>query len=125
MITRRKIARQNVSRVNARRNTAPQWEVCKEEQYGIPTILLEKGQRMNNKPINDIRIPSGNEYDPVVAISIRRRQHFEISENSLIVNSRYDVGGMRYRVNSIFDTDNTSGEDALKRLMLNEADGIS
>lgn len=80
---------------------------------------------MNNKPINDIRIPSRKEYDPVVAIGIRRRQHFEISENSLIVNSRYDVGGMRYRVNSIFDTDNTSGEDALKRLMLNEAEGIS
>ena len=111
--------------MNARRNTAPQWVVCKDEQYGIPTILLEKGQRMNNKPINDIRIPSRKEYDPVVAIGIRRRQHFEISENSLIVNSRYDVGGMRYRVNSIFDTDNTSGEDALKRLMLNEAEGIS
>lgn len=79
---------------------------------------------MNNRPINDIRIPSGNEYDPVVAISIRRRQGFEIRDNSLIVSSRYDVGGMRYRVNSIFDTDNTSGEDALKRLMLNEAEGV-
>jgi hypothetical protein len=75
---------------------------------------------------NEIRTPSGNEYDPAIASSIRRRYGFTIQGNQLTVTAQYTVDGMRYKVNSIFDLLNTpSSDEGLKRLMLDEANKAS
>ena len=75
---------------------------------------------------NEIRTPSGNEYDPAIASSIRRRYGFTIQGNQLTVTAQYTVDGMRYRVNSIFDLLNTpSSDEGLKRLMVDEANKAS
>ena len=75
---------------------------------------------------NEIRTPSGNEYDPAIASSIRRRYGFTIQENQLTVTAQYTVDGMRYKVNSIFDLLNTpSSDEGLKRLMVDEANKAS
>ena len=84
---------------------------------------------MNNKFYdihNEIRTPSGNEYDPAIASSIRRRYGFTIQGNQLTVTAQYTVDGMRYKVKSIFDLLNTpSSDEGLKRLMLDEANKAS
>ena len=75
---------------------------------------------------NEIRTPSGNEYDPAIASSIRRRYGFTIQGNQLTATAQYTVEGMRYRVNSIFDLLNTpSSDEGLKRLMVDEANKAS
>ena len=75
---------------------------------------------------NEIWTPSGNEYDPAIASSIRRRYGFTIQGNQLTVTAQYTVDGMRYKVNSIFDLLNTpSSDEGLKRLMLDEANKAS
>ena len=75
---------------------------------------------------NKIRTPSGNEYDPAIASSIRRRYGFTIQGNQLTVTAQYTVDGMRYKVNSIFDLLNTpSSDEGLKRLMVDEANKAS
>ena len=75
---------------------------------------------------NEIRTPSGNEYDPAIASSIRRRYGFTIKGNQLTVTAQYTVDGMRYKVNSIFDLLNTpSSDEGLKRLMVDEANKAS
>ena len=75
---------------------------------------------------NEIRTPSGNEYDPAIASSISRRYGFTIQGNQLTVTAQYTVDGMRYKVNSIFDLLNTpSSDEGLKRLMLDEANKAS
>ena len=75
---------------------------------------------------NEIRTPSGNEYDPAIASSIRRRYGFTIQGNQLTVTAQYTVDGMRYIVNSIFELLNTpSSDEGLKRLMLDEANKAS
>ena len=75
---------------------------------------------------NEIRTPSGNEYDPAIASSIRRRYGFTIQRNQLTVTAQYTVNGMRYKVNSIFDLLNTpSSDEGLKRLMVDEANKAS
>ncbi|MBQ4154281.1 MAG: hypothetical protein IJE01_03665 [Clostridia bacterium] len=75
---------------------------------------------------NEIRTPSGNEYDPAIASSIRRRYGFTIQGNQLTVTAQYTVDGMRYKVNSIFDLLNTpSSDEGLKRLMVDEANKAS
>jgi hypothetical protein len=75
---------------------------------------------------NEIRTPSGNEYDPAIASSIRRRYGFTIQGNQLTVTAQYTVNGMRYKVNSIFDLLNTpSSDEGLKRLMVDEANKAS
>ena len=84
---------------------------------------------MNNKFYdihNEIRTPSGTEYDPAIASSIRRRYGFTIQGNQLTVTAQYTVDGMRYKVNSIFDLLNTpSSDEGLKRLMVDEANKAS
>ena len=75
---------------------------------------------------NEIRTPSGNEYNPAIASSIRRRYGFTIQGNQLTVTAQYTVDGMRYKVNSIFDLLNTpSSDEGLKRLMVDEANKAS
>ena len=75
---------------------------------------------------NEIRTPSGTEYDPAIASSIRRRYGFTIQGNQLTAETQYTIGGMRYKVNSIFDLLNTpSSDEGLKRLMVDEANKAS
>lgn len=75
---------------------------------------------------NEIRTPSGNEYDPSMANSIRRRYEFTIRGDQLTAQSHYTIDGMRYRVNSVFDLLNTpSSDEVLKRLMADEANKVS
>lgn len=75
---------------------------------------------------NEIRTPSGNEYDPAIASSIRRRYEFTIQGGQLTAQSQYTIDGMRYRVNSVFDLLNTpSSDEGLKRLMVDEANKAS
>jgi len=75
---------------------------------------------------NEIRTPSGTDYDPMVANSIRRRYGFTIQGNQLTAETQYTIDGMRYRVNSVFDLLNTpSSDEGLKRLMLDEANKAS
>ena len=84
---------------------------------------------MNDKnyDINDeMRTPSGTEFDPIVANGIRRRYGFTIQGNRLTAETPYTIGGMRYKVNSIFDMSNSpESEEALKRLMVQEIDKVS
>ena len=74
----------------------------------------------------DFRIPSGNDYEKDVATSIRRRQSHELKDKTLTSSTEYLIGGMRYKVNSIFDIDSIKdSEEALKRLMEKEIDKVS
>ena len=75
---------------------------------------------------NEIRTPSGEEYDPDTAIGIRRRYGVTIQNDQLTAATRYTIGGMNYKVNSIFDLSDTPNcEEGLKRLMVNEANKAS
>ena len=84
---------------------------------------------MNNKKYdihNEIRTPPGNEYDPSMAKSIRRRYNFVIQDGRLTAESQYTIDGMRYKVNSVFNLFNTpSSDEGLKRLMVDEANKAS
>ena len=73
----------------------------------------------------DFRIPSGNEYEKDVATSIRRRQLYELKDMTLTSTTEYMIGGMKYKVNSIFDIDTKDSDEALKRLMEKEIDKVS
>ena len=73
----------------------------------------------------DFRIPSGNDYEKDVATSIRRRQLYELKDMTLTSSTEYVIGGMKYKVNSIFDIDTKDSEEALKRLMEKEIDKVS
>ena len=73
----------------------------------------------------DFRIPSGNEYEKDVATSIRRRQLYELKDMTLTSTTEYIIGGMKYKVNSIFDIDTKDSDEALKRLMEKEIDKVS
>ena len=73
----------------------------------------------------DFRIPSGNEYEKNVATSIRRRQLYELKDMTLTSTTEYVIGGMKYKVNSIFDMDTKDSNEALKRLMEKEVDKVS
>lgn len=73
----------------------------------------------------DFRIPSGNDYEKDVATSIRRRQLYELKDMTLTSTTEYVIGGMKYKVNSIFDIDTKNSEEALKRLMEKEIDKVS
>ena len=73
----------------------------------------------------DFRIPSGNEYEKDVATSIRRRQLYELKDMTLTSTTEYVIGGMKYKVNSIFDIDAKDSDEALKRLMEKEIDKVS
>ena len=73
----------------------------------------------------DFRIPSGNEYEKDVATSIRRRQLYELKDMTLTSTTEYVIGGMKYKVNSIFDIDTKDSDEALKRLMEKEIDIVS
>jgi len=80
---------------------------------------------MNNK-IKEIRIPAKKEFDFKVAKAIRRRQRIKINNGKLIAETGYTVGGMRYKVNSIFDIENSpKSEEALKNLMAKEINNAS
>ena len=75
---------------------------------------------------NEIRTPSGTEYDPSIANSIRRRYEFTIQDGKMSVATHYTIGGNIYWVNSIFDLLNTpSSDEGLKRLMVDEANKAS
>ena len=74
----------------------------------------------------DFRIPSGNDYEKDVATSIRRRQRCVQKDMTLTSTTEYVIGGMKYKVNSIFDIDGIKdSEEALKRLMEKEIDKVS
>ena len=73
----------------------------------------------------DFRIPSGNEYEKDVATSIRRRQLYELKDMTLTSTTEYVIGGMKYKVNSIFDIDTKDSDEALKQLMEKEIDKVS
>ena len=73
----------------------------------------------------DFRIPSGNEYGKDIATSIRRRQTNHLNEKTLTSTTEYVIGGMKYKVNSIFDMDTKDSNEALKRLMEKEVDKVS
>ncbi len=80
---------------------------------------------MNNK-IKEIRIPVKKEYDFKVAKAIRRRQRIKIDNGKLITETGYTVGGLRYKVNSIFDIESSpKSEEALKNLMAKEINNAS
>ena len=75
---------------------------------------------------NEIRTPSGKEFNPTMAKSINRRYVFSIKDKQLTASTEYTIGGRCYKVNSIFDLLNTSNcEEGLKRLMINEANKAS
>ncbi len=73
----------------------------------------------------DFRIPSGNDYEKDVAASVRRRQRYELKDMTLTSTTEYVLGGMKYKVNSIFDIDTKDSDEALKRLMEKEIDKVS
>ena len=73
----------------------------------------------------DFRITSGNEYEKDIATSIRRRQTNHLNEKTLTSTTEYVIGGMKYKVNSIFDIETKDIEEALKRLMEKEIDKVS
>lgn len=75
---------------------------------------------------NEIRTPSGKEYDPAIANSIRRRYCFTIQDGKMTAATQYTVGGMCYKVNSVFDLEKSPySEEGLKRLMVQEIDKVS
>ena len=73
----------------------------------------------------NFRIPSGNDYEKDVATSIRRRQTNHLNEKTLTSTTEYMIGGMMYKVNSIFNIDTKDSDEALKRLMEKEIDKVS
>ena len=73
----------------------------------------------------DFRSPSGNDFEKDVATSIRRRQLYELKDMTLTSTTEYMIGGMMYKVNSIFDIDTKDSDEALKRLMEKEIDKVS
>ena len=80
----------------------------------------------NNDHNNEFRTPSGKKYDSAIEKSIRRRQRFEYENGMLIAGSQYTIGGRKYKVRSIFDTESSKpSEEGLKRLMIQEADKVS
>ena len=75
---------------------------------------------------NEIRTPSGDEFDPIVLSSIRRRYCYTIKDGKMTAATQYTVGGMCYKVNSIFDLlDTPKSEEGLKRQMVQEIDKVS
>ena len=52
--------------------------------------------------------------------------YIEIKDKKLVTTSRYEIKGMRYKVNSIFDLENVrDSEEGLKRLMVSDANKAS
>ena len=81
---------------------------------------------MDNCFEQEFRTPSGSEYDSSVERSIRRRQHREYNNGTLIAGSQYTIGKMTYKVRSFFNIENSkSSEEGLKRLMAQEIDKVS
>ncbi len=82
---------------------------------------------MSNYDIhNEIRTPSGNEYDPSMANSIRRRYCFTLHDGKMSATTHYTIDGKIYTVNSVFDLLNTQNcDEGLKRLMVDEANKVS
>ncbi len=81
---------------------------------------------MNNNQKNKVRIPGGKEYDAKTALNIRRRQNIKIKDKKLVTTSRYEIRGMQYKVNAIFDLENLrDSEEGLKRLMVSDANKAS
>ena len=75
---------------------------------------------------NEIRTPSGNEYNPSTATSIRRRYGFTIQGEQLTAETQYTIDGKRYNVNSVFDLLTAQNcDEGLKRLMAEEANKVS
>ena len=75
---------------------------------------------------DEIRTPSGNEYNPSTATSIRRRYGFTIKNKQLTAETQYTIDGKRYKVNSVFDLLSTQYcDEGLKRLMAEEANKVS
>lgn len=81
---------------------------------------------MNNNLKNKVRIPNGKEYDAKTALNIRRRQDIKFKDKKLVTTSRYEIRGMQYKVNAIFDLENLrDSEEGLKRLMVSDANKAS
>lgn len=77
---------------------------------------------MNNKS----KIPSGNDYDDNTAKNIRRRQNIKLEDKKLVATSNYEIRGMQYKVNSIFDLEDLrDSEEGLKRLMVSDVNKVS
>ena len=52
---------------------------------------------------NEVRTPSGKDFNPTMAKSINRRYVFSIKDKQLTASTEYTINGRRYKVNSIFD----------------------
>ena len=87
--------------------------------------LLSEYRKVIYENEMDFRIPLGNDYEKGVATSIRRRQLYELKDMTLTSTTEYVIGGMKYKVNSIFDIDTKDSDEALKRLMEKEIDKVS
>lgn len=80
----------------------------------------------NHDMQNELRTPSGTDYDPNVANGIRRRYGITIKDKKLTAEAHYSINGMRYKVNSIFDLENESySEEGIKRLMVQDVNKVS
>ena len=61
----------------------------------------------------------------VVVASGARTPLYELKDMTLTSTTEYVIGGMKYKVNSIFDIDTKDSDEALKRLMEKEIDKVS
>ena len=78
---------------------------------------------MNKKEIpmdfnEDFAIDIDGEYIPELAISVRRRYSYSITDNEMVKTRKTHVGNMNYIVNSIFDMNTKKKvEDHIRRLI--------
>ena len=78
---------------------------------------------MNKKEIpmdfnEDFAIDIDREFNPAVAIAVKRRYSYSITDNEMVKTRKTHVGNMNYVVNSFFDmTSKKKVEDHIRRLI--------
>lgn len=78
---------------------------------------------MNKKKIpidfnEDFAIDIDREFNPAVAIAVKRRYSYSITDNEMVKTRKTHVGNMNYIVNSIFDMKSKKKvEDHIRRLI--------
>lgn len=78
------------------------------------------------KDINDFRIPKEENYNSAVAGHLKRSRMVTIEDNKMISHKDYEINGVAYSVNSIFDMNSKrTAEDNLKYLMMKEYEKVS
>ena len=69
------------------------------------------------------RTPKDSEYDSRIALHIRRNTVHTMTEKQLTKSWIYEIGGMKYRINSIFMTDaKRTIDDNIRHLLADELD---